>query len=45
MKELTNKRILITGACGTIGKELAKQLVTRVGIEELICLDNNETEL
>ena len=42
---LTNKRILVTGACGTIGKELVTQLVESKAIGELVALDNNESQL
>lgn len=39
-----DKNVLITGACGTVGKELIKQLV-KMGSEEIIGIDNNESEL
>jgi FlaA1/EpsC-like NDP-sugar epimerase len=39
-----DKRILITGICGTVGRELLRQLLT-YGPKEIIGLDNNETEL
>ncbi len=42
---LKNKRVLVTGSCGTIGSELVNQLLNTYGVEELICLDNNESEL
>jgi FlaA1/EpsC-like NDP-sugar epimerase len=42
---LTNKKILITGCCGTIGRELLKQLVESYEPEEVIGIDNNETGL
>ena len=42
---LDNKRVLVTGACGTVGRELVRQLLQQQSIDELICLDNNETEL
>jgi FlaA1/EpsC-like NDP-sugar epimerase len=44
-KWLKNKRVLITGCCGTIGTELVHQLLTDYEVKELICLDNNESEL
>ncbi len=40
-----NKRILITGACGTIGHEIVRQLLADYEVGELIALDNNESEL
>jgi len=43
--ELKQKRILITGACGTVGKELVRQLLSAQKVAELIALDNNESEL
>ncbi len=42
------KTILVTGACGTVGNELVKQLLEFEGnnkIKELIGLDNNESDL
>jgi FlaA1/EpsC-like NDP-sugar epimerase len=39
-----NKRVLITGVCGTVGKELLRQLLQNKP-EEIIGLDNNESEL
>jgi len=39
-----NKKILITGAAGTVGKEIVKQL-TQFNPEELRLVDNNETEI
>lgn len=36
--------VLITGVCGTIGKELLRQVVSRNPVE-VIGLDNNESEL
>jgi FlaA1/EpsC-like NDP-sugar epimerase len=40
-----NKKILVTGACGTIGRELVRQLLEDFDISELIGIDNNESEL
>lgn len=47
MKKFKDKSILVTGACGTVGVELVKQLLTGDDYEpkELIGLDNNESEL
>lgn len=42
---LKGKRVLVTGACGTIGRELVHQLLEKHAIEELVALDNNESEL
>lgn len=44
---LSAKRILITGACGTVGAELVRQLLSeeRYNPAEVIGLDNNETDL
>ncbi len=39
-----NKKVLITGACGTVGKELIKQLEDQK-VQEIIGIDNNESEL
>ena len=47
MSFLDDKRILVTGACGTVGGELVRQLV-RSGAHrpaEVIGLDNNESAL
>lgn len=37
-----NKRILITGACGTVGSELLRQVVAK-NPKEVLGLDNNES--
>ncbi len=43
---LNNKRILVTGCCGTVGAELCKQLLSGpYKIGELVGIDNNESEL
>lgn len=39
------KNILVTGACGTIGAELVRQLLENYQPQEVLCVDNNETEL
>jgi FlaA1/EpsC-like NDP-sugar epimerase len=41
---LTNRRILVTGACGSIGSELCRQIAS-FQPRSLIALDNNETGL
>ncbi|MGD9062380.1 MAG: SDR family NAD(P)-dependent oxidoreductase [Desulfobacterales bacterium] len=43
--DLKQKRVLVTGACGTVGKELVRQLLEEQAVAELIALDNNESEL
>lgn len=47
MKKFEGKSILVTGACGTIGTELVKQLLTdnTYAPRELIGIDNNESAL
>jgi len=40
---LKGKRILVTGAAGTVGSELVRQLVA-IGPKELRLVDNNESE-
>lgn len=40
-----NKSILVTGACGTVGRELVRQLLEDSSVGELIGIDNNESEL
>lgn len=42
---LKQKRILITGVCGTVGSELARQLVEEYSPVEIVGIDNNESEL
>ncbi len=42
---LNDKRVLVTGACGTVGRELVRQLLEKYQVGELIGLDNNESEL
>ncbi len=43
--DLKQKRVLVTGACGTVGKELVHQLLSEQDVAELIALDNNESAL
>ena len=43
--EMRGKRVLVTGACGTVGKELVGQLLEQYEVSELIGIDNNESEL
>ncbi len=47
MKRFENKRVMVTGACGTIGLELVRQLLTneKYSPAEVVGLDNNESAL
>ena len=40
-----NKRVLVTGACGTVGSQIVHQLLTDHEVGELVGLDNNESAL
>ena len=44
LKNLTNKNILVTGACGTIGSEICRQLLQQ-GIKKIIALDKTELSI
>jgi FlaA1/EpsC-like NDP-sugar epimerase len=44
ISHLKNKIILVTGAAGSIGSELSRQLC-RLGVKQLILIDNAETPL
>lgn len=39
------KKVVVTGACGTVGSELVRQLMEDFEIGELIGVDNNESEI
>ena len=39
------KRILVTGSCGTIGSKLVDYLIDNEPNTEVLCLDNNESQL
>ena len=39
------KRVLVTGACGTVGSELTRQLLEDYNALEVVGIDNNESEL
>jgi len=47
MNSLTNKRILVTGACGTVGKELLKKLTDKDKYSpiEVVAVDQDESGL
>lgn len=44
-KSFKNKSVMVTGACGTIGRELVRQLLEHYEIGEIVGIDNNESEL
>lgn len=44
MDRFKDKTVLVTGACGTVGAELVRQLVDSPA-KHIVCIDNNETEL
>lgn len=39
------KRVLVIGACGTVGSELVRQLLESYQVAELTGIDNNESEI
>lgn len=39
------KRVLVTGACGTVGSKLVQHLLEEYNVSGLIGIDNNESEL
>lgn len=40
-----DKRVLVTGCCGTVGQELVRQLLEEYRVAELVGIDNNESEV
>jgi FlaA1/EpsC-like NDP-sugar epimerase len=42
--EFAGKRVLVTGAAGTVGRELIRQ-ITQLSVDEIVCIDNNESAL
>ena len=44
MERFKDKTVLVTGACGTVGDELVRQLVESPAAH-VVCIDNNETDL
>jgi len=44
-KFFQNKRVCVSGACGTIGSRLVRLLLEEYGVGELVGLDNNESAL
>jgi FlaA1/EpsC-like NDP-sugar epimerase len=42
---MKNMNVLVTGACGTVGRELSRQLLEVDGVASLVAVDNNESEL
>ncbi|MFZ5564706.1 MAG: polysaccharide biosynthesis protein [Thermodesulfobacteriota bacterium] len=45
MSAFADRRVLVTGCCGTVGSELVRQLLDVYGVGELVGIDNNESEL
>ncbi|TVM14354.1 polysaccharide biosynthesis protein [Oceanidesulfovibrio indonesiensis] len=45
MSRFSEKRVAVTGCCGTVGSELVRQLAEVYKPKDLVCLDNNESEL
>ena len=45
MSPFSNKRTLVTGGCGTVGRELIRQLLEELHAGEIVATDNNESEL
>ena len=47
MKQFSGKRVLVTGACGTVGSELIRQLLSNGDYDpaEVVGIDNQETAL
>jgi len=43
-KNWIDKTVLITGVCGTVGREILRQ-VEKEGVKQVIGIDNNESEL
>ncbi|HKL64547.1 MAG TPA: SDR family NAD(P)-dependent oxidoreductase [Roseovarius sp.] len=44
MRKFSDRTVLVTGSCGTVGAELVRQLAES-SAAHIVCLDNNETEL
>ncbi|WP_029897004.1 SDR family NAD(P)-dependent oxidoreductase [Desulfohalovibrio reitneri] len=44
-ESIAEKRVLVTGACGTIGARLVEHLLRDHKVAELVGIDNNESEL
>lgn len=44
-RDFKDMHVLVTGACGTVGKELVRQLLEDCGVGKLTAVDNNESEL
>ena len=42
---LKDRAVVVTGACGTIGSELVRQLLEDFNVSRLVGLDNNESDL
>jgi len=44
LSEFADRAVLVTGACGTVGEEVVRQL-SAAGAKEIIGIDNNEAEV
>ena len=44
LDKFAGKTVLVTGACGTVGAELVRQLIAGSSAD-VVCIDNNESEL
>jgi FlaA1/EpsC-like NDP-sugar epimerase len=42
MSQWKGRRVLVTGVCGTVGREILEQLL-EIGPEEIVGIDNNES--
>ncbi len=45
MDHYDQKRVLVTGACGTVGSQLMRQMLEEQQVGEILGVDNNESEL
>jgi FlaA1/EpsC-like NDP-sugar epimerase len=45
MSFFSDKSVLVTGCCGTVGQELVRQLLEDYAVGDLVGLDNNESEI
>ena len=45
LKALEGKRVAVTGAAGSIGSEICRQLVAHCNLSEMLLIDNGETPI